>query len=563
MIQYQQLMLTRGFQSSTEPRLHFGLDTLSVVDSLLVVWPDLSMQLLQNIHSGQFITVEQKNARGLFTDSLFFPRPKPLLVNVTDSIALNWLHRENDFFDFTRQYFIPHQLSTAGPKLAVGDVNKDGLDDLYVCGAKGQGGCLFLQTANRRFIASDSALFAGGGADETDALFFDANGDGYLDLYVVRGGNELSGNQPALQDHLYLNNGKGHFVLSVDALPAGYANKSTVCAADVDGDGDQDLFVGVRADARAYGQPCTSYLLLNNGKGHFTRAGEVNHPFTAIGLVTAASFTDLDKDGWPDLVVTGEWMPVQIYMNHRGKLIRSDQSLPTGLWQSLCVTDLDGDGYPDILAGNYGLNSKLHASPTAPLKLYVKDFNGDNTLAQLLTYTVNGREYPFLGKDELERKLPWIKKDFLSYSSFAGKTVQEIFGGHLQDALVLRAETLASCWLKNDGRGHFSVRPLPDPAQVSPVFAFLADDLDHDGKKDILTGGNFYGVLPYEGRYDANWGNILLDGSGTCRYISPASSGFLVRGEVRDLQKIRTADGYLYVVARNNDKLLFFRPAAQ
>ena len=560
-IQYQQLMLTRGFESSTEPRLHFGLDTLTHIDSLLVVWPDQSYQLMQQVPVNRQVQLKQKEATHGFSYPHFFPPPSPLFTDITDSIGLNWRHRENTFYDFNQQALIPHELSTAGPRLAVEDINGDGLDDFYACGAKGQAGALFIQTRDGHFRRSDSALFqADAACEDVDALFFDADGDGHPDLYVVSGGNQDFGNNPALLDRLYLNDGKGHFTKSTNALPPLYANKSTVCAADVNHDGRQDLFVGSRADATAYGLPQTSYLLLNDGKGHFSAADEHIIDLKQIGMVTAAAFADVNNDGWPDLVVAGEWMPITVFINHQGRFSRIPNTLPAGLWQSIYLTDINGDGHMDILAGNFGLNSKLHASVKAPLKLYVGDFDGNQTIDQLLTYTVEGKEYTFLGKEDLEKQLPFIKKQFLHYTDFAGKTVREVFGPVLDSALVLQAETLASGICTGDGQGHFTFHPFPGAVQISPIFAFLADDIDHDGLQDILSGGNLYGVLPYEGRYDASFGNVLLQGHpGNNDWSSPPGSGFYVRGEIRDIKKIKTATGYIYAVARNNDSIQFFR----
>ncbi len=559
-IQYQQLMLTRGFQSSSEPRLHFGLDTLSTVDSVLVVWTNQRYQLLNNVKANEALMLKETDAKDTFLYDHFFPMAKPLFANLTDSIHLPWKHKENNFIDFNQQYFIPHELSTAGPKLAVGDINGDGLDDFYACGAKGQAGSLFIQTGDGHFTSTDTIVFdADKGCEDVDALFFDADGDGDKDLYVVSGGNEAFGNSPLLLDRLYINDGKGRFIKSTDALPPLFANKSCITTADIDGDGDMDLFVGVRADALAYGVPQTSYVLLNNGKGKFTITN-TKAALQNIGMVTSAAFADVNKDGWADLIVAGEWMPVTIFINDKGTFEKGKAITPPGLWQTLTISDINGDGNLDILAGNWGLNSKLKGSEKAPLKLYVKDFDNNGSVDQLLTYTVHNKEYTFLGKEELEKQLPLIRKNFLLYSSFAGKTVGEIFGDQLNHAMVLQAQTLSSGVCINDGKDNFSFQPLPHEAQEAPVYSLLAEDVNGDGKKDIISGGNFYGVSPYEGRYDANWGDILINAKNKdFQWQSPQQSGWLMRGEVRDIKKIKTAKGYLYVVARNNDSLLFFK----
>ena len=560
-IQYQQLMLTRGFQSSSEARLHFGLDTVSNVDSVLVVWPNNKYQLLKNVKTNQFITCNQTSAKDSFDYKIFFPSPKPFFKDVSADIQVIWKHKENDFVDFNQQYFIPHEQSTKGPKLAVGDVNGDGLDDFFACGAKGQSGSLFLQTKDEHFIADTTAFVADKDCEDVDALFFDADGDKDLDLYVVSGGNEASGISHLLPDRLYINDGKGNFIKSKDALPLIYKNKSVVRAADIDGDGDQDLFVGVSANSLSYGMPQTSLLLVNNGSGKFTAANNKTISLQHIGMVSSAAFADVNSDGWPDLIIAGEWMPVVLYINHNGNFEKGKIIAPAGLWQTLTVSDVNGDGKPDVLAGNYGLNSKLTASVSSPLKLYVKDMDNNGTLDQILTYTKDGKEYTFLGKEELEKQLPGIRKTYLLYSSFAGKTVNEVFGKELSDAPILQAQTLESSLAINDGKGGFSVKPLPADVQESPVFSMVADDINHDKYTDILCGGNFYGVLPYEGRYDANWGDVLINNQNkNYTWISPVNSGWLVRGEVRDIKKLKTRQGYLYIVARNNDSLIFMKP---
>ncbi len=553
-------MLTRGFLSSSEPRLHFGLDTTLMIDSLLIVWPNQSYQILQNIKTNTILTVYQTNAKDSFHYSNYFPSSKPLFKNITADVNLNWKHKEDAFNDFSNQYLIPHELSTEGPKIAVADVNKDGLDDMYLCGAKNQPGVLFIQTKDGHFIQSANTCFKNDSAyEDVNAIFFDADNDGDEDLYVCSGGNEFSGNNPLLLDRLYINDGKGNFTKSLNRIPKIYQNKSVVCAADVDHDGDIDLFVGVSANSLAYGIPQTSYLLLNDGKGNFSVADSLNNPFKNIGMVTSAAFADVNKDGWPDLIVAGEWMPVSIYINDHGKFKLKNKDGLTGLWQNVTLSDVNNDGNIDIVAGNYGLNSKLHATKEEPLKLYVKDLDGNGSLDQLLTYTINKKEYTFLGKEEIEKQLPSIKKTFLMYSDFAGKTVQEIFGDKLNGALILKAQTLASGIFINDGKGNFKFQPMPLETQTAPAFAYMIDDVNYDGLKDIIEGGNFYGVLPYEGRYDANWGDILINKKDHYEYVSPVKTGWLMRGEVRDIKKIKTAKGYMYAVARNNDSLLFFQ----
>lgn len=550
-LQYQQLMLTRGFESSSEPRLHFGLNSLTVIDSLLVVWPDQRFQVLKNIAANKTLTLSQNNASGRFQYNQFFPaRATPLDADSVKMLPA-WRHRENDFFDVNVQYLIPHQQSTRGPKIAVGDVNKDGLQDMYLCGAKGQPGALMMQQKNGSFLSADTASFARFAVcEDVDATFFDANGDGALDLWVVSGGNEMPANEIASADRLFINDGNGHFTFSPKAIPQLYENKSCLTVADIDHDGDTDVFVGFLCDPRRYGIPQSSYLYLNDGKGIFSIADNNTMNLLNIGMITAAQFTDLNNDGWHDLVAVGEWMPVKIFMNDKGRFRESDVAASTGLWQSVYATDVNGDGYTDLLAGNWGHNTKLWAGKNGPCKLYVKDFDNNGSIEQLMCYTLNGKRYPFLAKDELERAMPVLKKYYLTYSEVAGQTVDYIFYDLFKDYKELTAEVLASSCFINDGKGGFTRMDLPDNLQLAPVMTFTSFGQGHD--KKFLAAGNFYGTVPYEGRYDALQPTVFSfdkqKKTFVCQTILPAKAG-----EMRDAKWIKGADGKERLMLSQND----------
>jgi hypothetical protein len=556
-MQYQQLMLTRGFMSSSEPRVHFGLDSLSVIDSLLIVWPDQKYQLLKNVPSNKQITVNPKDAISNFNYQLFFPVKKEAFEDITAQLSLKWKHEENKFTDFNVQPLIPHMESTRGPKLAVADVNKDGLDDFFVCGAKGQSGCLMIQTKDGKFITDSGAFIKNKTCDETDAAFFDANNDGYPDLYVASGGNEYENNNPNLADHLYINDGKGNFKEAVNALPQLLTNKSCVAVADVNKDGYQDIFVGSLADAKKYGYAQPSYLLLNDGKGNFKLADESVISLKDVGMVTASAFADINNDGWPDLILAGEWMPVKIFINNKGVFKETDIAQSSGLWQTVYIKDINGDGYNDILAGNWGLNSKLHADENDPLKLYIKDFDQNGSVEQVMACTVGGKQFSFLGKDQLEVNLPILKKTHLTYSEVAGQSVQYMFGDLFKDSKELNAETLSSSCFLNDGKGNFKRTDLPDALQLAPIFTFtsMADD-----SSNYFAAGNFYGVLPYEGKYDALQPCFFSYNNKTAQF-SFQSDLPSVNGEVRDAKWINYTGGIkVLVVARNNNQLIFLKP---
>ena len=557
-LQYQELMLTRGFESSSDTKLHFGLDTLSVIDSVLIVWPDQKFQVLKNIPANRSLTVSEKEASGLFDYNMFFPKKKELFEDISSQVNCTWKHKENDFLDYNKQYLIPHLESTRGPKVAVGDVNNDGLDDFYVCGASGQPGVLMIQTKEGKFIESDTAVFNKGAASEdVDAVFFDANNDGYVDLYVVRGGNQFADHDPRLSDRLYMNNGHGHFSEAIEAIPWILTNKSCVSVADVDHDGDNDLFVGGLADATKFGYPQSSYLFLNDGKGHFKQADESVIHLKDIGIVTSSSFADLNKDGWPDLVVTGEWMPMKVYINNKGKFTESDVPQSTGLWQTVYTADVNGDGYDDILAGNWGHNSKLWAGKNGPCKLYVKDFDKNGSVEQIMCYTIDGKEYPFLAKDELERPLPVLKKAYLHYSDVAGKTVQYMFYDLFKDYIELKAETLSSSCFLNDGKGNFKREDLPESLQLAPIMSFTSYN---DQARSFLAAGNFFGVIPYEGRYDALQPTVFSFDAGSKGFNKLADLAG-INGEARDAKWLRYAGNTrLLILARNNNSLIFLKP---
>jgi enediyne biosynthesis protein E4 len=557
-MQYQQLMLTRGFQSSSWNVLHFGLDSIANIDSVLIIWPDAKFQLIKQPKANQLLTVQKKDATGkyVYADS---DHSKDLLIEFPGNKKI-WRHREDPIKDFNEQYLIPHALSIRGPKIAVADVNRDGLEDFFVCGALGQAGALFTQGKNSELIRWDSAAFAlDSMCEDVDAVFFDANGDSFPDLYVASGGNVYKNNNPNLADRLYINDGKGHFNKSTDKLPIIALNKSTVSAADVDGDKDIDLFVGVLADPDAYGKPQTSYLLINDGTGKFSVADKSVIELENIGMVTASAWADMNADGKPDLIIAGEWMPVTIFINSQGKFTKQEIASTSGLWQSVFINDVNGDGSLDILAGNWGLNCKLAAGKTGPLKLYVGDFDKNGKSDPILAYTIDGKEYPFLPKDEIEVVLPMVKKKFLYYKDYAGKTVQEVFDVDDKNVLKLHADDLSSTLFLNDGKGNFRNIKLPMEFQLAPLFAFTRIY----GSDIFLAGGNFYGVLPYEGQYDASaLLYFTIDKSKSGAELINSSHVIENKGQTRDLKWIGGTWGskQKLIVARNNGSLLFYLP---
>ncbi len=551
--QYQQFEPTRGFQSSCDYRVHFGMDSVDKIDSLLVVWPDQKYQLIKNVPAGK-LQVKQEAAIDSFIYTDFFQPRQPLFDRLPTSTFTNWRHKENDFLDYNVQYLIPHMQSTRGPRIAVGDVNNDNLDDIYICGAKGQPGSLMIQQKSGAFQAIDTALFnLFAVCEDVDAKFFDANGDGHPDLWVVSGGNEMPANEIASADRLFINDGKGHFSYAEGSIPRLFENKSCVAIADIDRDGDNDVFVGFLSHPKKFGIPQNSYLYLNDGKGRFTVAANDVMNLLAVGMVTSASFTDINNDQWPDLIVAGEWMPIKVFINNKGKFNQREISGSSGLWQTLYTTDVNNDGLIDILAGNWGHNSKLYAGKESPLKLYVKDFDLNGTIEQIMCYTVKGKEYTFLAKDELERSIPVLKKHYLYYKEVAGETVQFLFDDLFKDYTELKAEVLSSSYFLNNGKGGFDRISLPGELQLAPLMAF-ADGID-TLNQNYISGGNFHGTIPYEGQYDALLPNMFSI-EGKVHHLLPD-----IDGEIRDIKWIRAGNGIrLLALARNNDEIVFLIP---
>jgi hypothetical protein len=560
-------MPVRGFQSSVDPRLHFGLGTSARVDSLVVIWPDHRFQTLTNLPADTMIDLSQRDASGRYSFRRAAPT-RPPFTDVSAQLGLDFKHEENTFFDYNREPLMPHLLSTEGPALAVADVNGDGLDDIYVGGAKWQGGRLYLQQRDGRFRASaQPAIQADSLSEDVDAAFVDVNGDRFPDLVVVSGGNEFAGHDEPLRPRLYVNDGKGTFRRDVTALPAIFENGSSVVPGDFNGDGHVDLFLGSRVVSRQYGLIPTSHLLQNDGTGHFTDVTKQIAPaLSEAGMVSSGAWIDYDGDGKLDLVVAGEWMPVRVFHQENGRFV--DRTREAGLggtngwWNTVAAADLRGTGRDDLILGNLGLNSYVRASRKEPARLYVADFAQNGSLQQILTFYKNGVSYPMAGRDELARLMPSLRSRYPSYKSFGASTIEEILPAPaLEAARVREAYDFASAVALNNGNGTFTLKHLPVEAQFAPVYAALADDFDGDGRPDLVLGGNFYGVTPVRGRYDASYGLLLHGlGDGSFRSVDMEESNLMVDGQVRHMKLLRHANGdRLIVVARNDTTLQIIR----
>ena len=566
---------TRGYQSSVDPRLHFGLGECTTVDSLRVVWPDSTTQQMTGLPANEPVRLSYDDARDASE-----PRPKtmptvtesPLLTPAADEYGVRYEHEEVPYNDFQRQPLLPHKLSMLGPGVAVGDVNGDGREDAYVGGATEKPGRLLVQTAADTFRSTriDSLPKP---EEDLGALFFDADGDGDRDLYVASGSNEYFSGSKRYQDRLYRNDGTGTFREAPDALPRMRTSSSTVTAADYDKDGDLDLFVGGRLDPLSsneptgYPKPGTSYILQNQGGTFGDVTQSVAPGLKDVGMVTSALWTDFNNDGWTDLIVVGEFMPITFYENEEGTLTNvTDQTgLPDtrGFWNSIVGGDFDRDGDTDYVVGNLGLNSRYHASPEEPVSVYARDLNGDGRLDPFLTYYLNGKEYPAHGLDAAVKQIPRMKGTYPTYESYAKETFDEIIPERFvseEKATVLRATRLENSYLENKGDGTFAIRALPDRAKWAPLYGMVATDVTHDGVLDLVAIGNSHSPHVATGRLDASIG-LVLEGTGDGHFdpMPHTESGFFVDGDGMSLARLSDSDGApLYLAAQNDDALEVF-----
>jgi hypothetical protein len=564
---YQELSPMRGFMSSVDYRLHFGLGEIQSVDSAIIEWPLGKVTMLTNVQVNQTMSLKEVDA-GVNNKNPETKRVGKTLFTKVNIEGGDFTHLENDFSDFDRDRLLFNMVSNEGPCICTGDVNNDGLTDFYIGGAKNQSGRLSIQTKPGSFIKSNEDTFdADKSSEDTDCLFFDANGDGNLDLYITSGGNEFSSSSGALLDRLYLNSGNGKLVRSQQLLPASnkFESTSTVAANDYDQDGDMDLFVGVRLVPLLYGAPGNGYLLRNDGKGNFQDVTKLVAPeLEEIGMITDAKWVDVNNDAKEDLLVIGDWMPIRLLINENGRLV--DRSKEYGLgdsngWYNCIETgDFNNDGRVDFVAGNHGLNSRFKASIDEPVSLYVNDFDQNGTVEQILTRFNNGVSDPLVLRQDLVSQIPSLKKKYLRYNEYQGQAMTDIFtADQLSKAIILSAYTFETAvWM--NGNGRFNKMSLPREAQFSPIYAILVDDFDGDKNQDILMGGNLSRSKPETGIYSGSYGLVLKgDGHGNFNALSSTESGILIRGEVRSFRKINYRGQKTVLVGKNNEKMEVFR----
>jgi len=566
---YLEQMPIRGYLSTVDPRPNLGLGPLTVVDSLIVEWPDDRCTILTDVKTNQTLTLYQKDATKMSFHAVEHVSSKnTYFQDISRENRINFVHKENEFNDFEREPLLFHMMSTEGPRMCKADVNGDGLDDLYICGAKDQPGALMIQRKDGTFFSADKQLFEEDKiSEETDCAFFDANGDGYPDLYVACGGNEFPESSSALSDRLYINDGKGNFTKSDQVLPAGkYESTSCVRAADFDKDGLMELFVGIRLKPFAYGVPVNGYILKNDGKGNFRDiTAQVAPELRNIGMIRDMVWADVDGDGDLDMIIAGDWMPIKVFINDHGKFKEKKDAFGSekteGWWNCLAAGDFNGDGHIDFIAGNHGLNSRFKATPEKPVSMYVSDFDLNGTVEQIICVYDGDKSYPMALKHDLTRQIPELAKKYPKYDMYKDQQITDIFTPEqLKNSIRLDANLLETSLFINDGTGHFTRKSLPDEVQFSPVYAAQVGDYNGDGKPDILLGGNLFNVKPEVGRYDASYGSLLIgDGHGGFSFIPQKTSGFHLNGEIRDFKEVTTQKGKILVVARSNDSLQVFK----
>lgn len=565
----------RGYLSTMEPFIHFGLGKDTLVKNIKISWPDGKVQMLNDIKSNQVITIAKAanlSIAGVDTSSV-----QQLLQNVTATTGISFLHKERDYIDFSVQKLLPHKFSQYGPALAVGDVNGDQLEDFFVGGSYGYSGTFFLQKPDGKFTEKylqPAATMENKQQEDGGVLLFDAENDGDLDLFITGSGYENTKGSDNYIDRFYINDGKGNFTQELNAVPPSSISKSCVKAADYDGDGDLDLFVGGRVFPEKYPFPVSSTILRNDSKRGVLRFADVTKDVAPglldIGLICDMLWTDFDNDGMTDMLLAGEWMPLTVFKNEKGKFRNATASsgLDTllGWWSSLSSGDFDNDGDMDYIAGNTGLNTFYKASKEYPVKIYAGDFNKDGGYDAIPSLFLPDKknklqEFPAFGRDDMIRQMIAFKARFTNYSSYAVATMDKVLvKDEMEHSLKLSADCLATCFIKNNGNGKFEIKQLPVQAQLSTVFATVADDVDGDNNLDLIINGNDFGTEISTGRYDAFNGLVLKgDGKGNFIPVSMQESGLYIPGDGKGLAWIRsTYEKPLLLATQNQGPLLAF-----
>ncbi len=551
----QEMIPSRGFQSSMEYGMTIGLGKHTQIDSLRVIWPNNRTSLINNIAANQTLTLKQEEA----TVSYSIPKSnnaEPLLKEVKSGTLE--AHKENKYNDFDYEGLIAKKLSQEGPALAVGDVNGDGHEDVFIGGAKGQAANLYLHTGNGNLRATNLTIFKSDQQfEDTAASFFDADGDNDLDLMVGSGGNQV-GDQRSYVPRLYLNDGKGNFSRASQSLPATFHNISVIAPNDFDGDGDIDVFVGSRSVVGVYGVNPEHLFLLNDGQGNFTDATErLAYKIKDAGMITDAKWVDMDNDGKEDLVISSEWDSPKVYKNSGRRLSKKTSSLDSlfGWWNTFQYADIDNDGDHDLIFGNEGTNIHYQPEESKPMKLWINDFDNNGTIEQITTIHENGKDYPLHQKKELTAQLVSLKKQNLKASDYAKRAIDELFPPEvLSQSIVKEVRSATSVVAINEGNLQFTIKALPQRVQWSCVCGIMCTDVNQDGNLDLIMGGNNFEFKPQYSRLDASYGNVLLgDGKANFDWQAYDRSGFFVRDEIKYLSTFKDQKGKRFVIAAVNN----------
>ncbi|MFD2099020.1 VCBS repeat-containing protein [Flagellimonas iocasae] len=565
--QMQELTSTRGFQSSVAPELHFGLGAFENIDEIKVVWPDGKMQLVNDIDVNQKLVFNYSDANLSTKDIAVDAR---LFQKDTTQLFPEYTHQENANDDFAKQVLLPHKMSSFGPALAVGDVNSDGLSDYFVGASKGMSGAIFIQSATGFEMGNSQFLEQDKGSEDNGALFFDADGDGDQDLYVVSGGYEYAPDAEQLADRLYINDGIGNFTKAdTNAMPAIPVSGSMAYHGDFDKDGREDLLVLGRQVPGNYPSPAHSYILMNKStpeKVVFQLTQNMQpEAFEALGMATSAVLTDYNNDDWLDIIVVGEWMPIRVFKNTGTGFVETSEEMglnidTTGWWWSIEQGDFDNDGDMDYIVGNNGLNYKYKASEEETFDIFVNDFDRDENVDIVLSYYNEGKQYPVRGRECSSQQIPGIKKKFENYESFSQATLVDVYGEKpLESSLHYQVKSFASIYLENKD-GKFEIHQLPIEAQLSSINQILVDDYDKDGALDFLIAGNLYVSEVETPRNDAGYGLLLKgNGKGNFKAIKASESGFFVNGDVKNMAPIEAKNKKYLLVAKNNDAMQYER----